>query len=273
MITFGNMAKEFNDWRQESDIADNPSNGYKYVWEIPADCLAEWKESMAPYEDKLTEQQLQAYKSMFEVGQQLLGIYIGATALDTKVRLYQLTEYDFDFSIPDILCSIDYSVADGSPYGSTLEFPSGQTFDLPFLIRPSTFKMNSVFDGMDSQQSQEFGIISGEKFATHERDHHRLGEESIYGFINYKTGDIHLVRSNISNESKFEEYYDLLVMLAAGGGQSGGGSSGGSSGSGSGAPAIPPPDPYDYANITGTMKILGPPITTVLEINTDGDPR
>lgn len=274
MISFGNLVKAFSDWRKTSDIADSQVSNYKYIWEIPQDALNTWKEFLNQYADKLTTEELTNYKSMFAVGKQMTGIYIGATSPDTYARLYKLTEYTWDFTIPDILCSANYDITSNAPYSNTAVFPSGQRFELPLLIKPRSVVFSTVFDGYDTPMDETFGIISGKDFANKIRNHNRRGQESIYGFINYKTGNIHLVRSNLKNETKFEQYYDkLLKLLAAANSSSSDSAQSSDSSSSSQAFTEPPPPPYDYADIAGRLTIIAPPITTVLEVDTEGDPQ
>lgn len=266
MIAFSNLAREFSDYRQEIDINDTYSNNYKYVWELPADALEYWKDEIDPYIEKFTTDEIEAYKSMFQVGKKILGIYVGAESLDTYARLYQLTEYTWHFTIPDILCSVDYNIIRHSPYSRGVTLPSGHYTELPLLIKPRSVRFTNVFDGWDIPSNDQYGNISGYGFDCFTRDHNRRGQESIYGFVDYQHGDIHLVRSHVGNEIKFERYYDLLVQLAASSGSS-------SSSGGGGGISVSRPIPYDYATISGELIILAPPITTVLEVDTFGDPH
>lgn len=275
MIAFSNVMREYSDWRRTADVADSQVSNYKYVWEVPQEALDTWKDALDEYADRFTTEELNNYKSMFQIGRQMTGIYIGATSPDSYCRLYELTEYVWSFTIPDVLCSIDYNIISHSPYSSVATFPSGQTFELPLLIKPRSLRFTSIFDGNDAPSNALYGIISGYDFDILLRQHNRIHSESMYGFINYKTGDIHVVRSNTENEIKFEKYYDQLekLLAAASSTSSGSGSSSGSGGAASTTPQFPPPPPYDYVDIPGELVIIAPPIKTILEIDTDGDPR
>ena len=273
MLAFGNFMSQFAEYRASSDMADMASNSAKYIWEMPADALEEWKTSIDEYEEKFTEEELNNFRSMFAVGQKIVNIPVAAYSKDSYVRLYQLTEYDYSFIIPDVLCSVDYNIIEDSPYTADVTLSSGNKTTIPNLILPKSIIFDEGgFDGVDSPIISPYGLIRGDGFNKLLRDHNRLNGDSIFGFVNYATGDFHLIRSNIENEEKFETYYDKLAASAASSGSSSSSSSGSSSSSSSQSEPEPPPEPYDYLNITGTLKLLNAPVTVVFETDVDQDP-
>ena len=263
MIRFGELIQKFSEFRLESDIKDAINNAVKYVWEIPQIALDAWKTEIDEYEDKFTSEELENYRNMFEVKKSICGVHIISLSTDTKARLYQATENEYTFTSPNFLVSTDFNILAQSPYSNLVTLLNGKTEELPYVLKPKSFEFKTVFDGIDSKSNDAFGVFQGYDFSvTHLRDHNRQGEESIFGSVNYSSGDIHLVRSNTSNEEKFVKYYQMLAA----------GMNNGSGNNGQGGGTAVQIEPYDYATVIGTCIVLSGPLQLIFEMETNQDP-
>lgn len=299
MKTFNELVIAYNEWRNANAISTSLEENIKYIWILPTDALNEWAHELDDKSDIFNEEELANYTNMFTVGNKILGITLAATDNSNIVKLYRLTTYNSAFLFENVLCSVDGNIRT-KPNNINISDTDGNSYsiNLPVVVQPKSIQFDKIpennydgvdvregsgaplfediFDGVDQPFKNTRGIISGKGYTAYQnnqynRDSHRLinintskesETESIFGAIDYSTGNIHLVRSFPDNEEKFITYYDELEQLLAGGG------SGESSESGSSTtPMFPPPIPYTYVNISGTFIELGEPAELVFEFN------
>ena len=257
MRTFGEFAKAFHEWRAAENPIYNFAENSMFAWIIPKEAIAVWKHEL----DDLTPEYLEAYevelyRNNFAKGGSFFGIYNFVESNGIECKLFKMTQHRLSFTIPPFLCSYDGTLPLVS---QTLHLDEGITTNTLIRIKYNSISMSGGFDAVDNYQSYDMGIIMGNGYYIGSRSHNRLGEESVFGHVNYTNGHIHLVRSNTSNDEKFPRYYEWLIRLLSESGSGGGGSS--SSGSGEGA------EPYSYLSLSGSLTALGDPCTQVFSFN------
>ena len=249
---YSELVSEFSNWQDENNMIDDPNEYMKYIWEIPQSVINQWKTELDDDADLFTDEEIEQYKTNFDEGGSILGIYnvVKDQSETTTVKLYKLTEIDKEFAISDILVTKNYRLESSK---NPVELPDGNTLELPVLIKYESIKFNEPFDLVDHDISLQHGVLNGEKYQMELRDENKVNENSLLATINYKTGDLHLIRNFDSNEDKFVEYYNMLLAGMSSGGAGGGG----------GTTVGTVIEPYDYLTVSGTYIVLGEPVELV----------
>lgn len=274
MESFGHFAAAFNDMKNANNLKINFNDSRGYFWRIGEPAKTYWQPD---YETKVPNAkpiEIQGFRAMFEEGGELLGIPTGKSLGNFNgIRLYRMTEIGQSFTINNLLFSYNGTMLNGS-IGSNITSPdTNELFTKPIIIKPETFRMLSSFDGLDVIASKVSGLIYGAGFRNGQRSSNRLGQESIMGTLDYRTGAINLLRSNSDNDLFAPQYQEFILGLesAASGDSSSGDSTGGTVGGGASAgltytsttPA--PTGSLTTIDINCTYSVFDNPVTIVWE--------
>lgn len=254
MRTFSEFARDFHEWRSLNILPYNYDENAKYAWVLPMEAVEVWKheiDDLCP--EHLTEEEVKLYQDNFTKGGSIFGVYNVVQDDGITCRLYRMTENYLNFSFPNILCSFDGNLPLAD---SGIDLGTIHTNTL-IRIKYGSINFSDTFDGTDKHDGYDLGIIMGKGFVLGSRNNNRLGQNSIFGSVNYTNGKIHLVRSHLENERKFVRYYELLRQTATS-------SSGGRGGQSVSLAEI---TPYDYITINGSLISLGNPTTLEYTFN------
>lgn len=263
MQTFGHLAAALNDWKSKNNITIDFDNSRRYFWRIGQPALDAW---LPEFEEKVTDatsDEIAAYKKMFDEGGELAGIPV-ALKLPTfrGAKLYEMTETTKSFTLDNVVNSWEGNICNQSRAVTA----GGDSLNAVVLLKPGTVKFTSVFDGVDSNLSKTTGIIYGYGVQLLRRQVNRNNGESIFGFVNYTTGDMQIVRTNTYNEDMINQY-EIYCTTPKSSGGTGSGSGSGSSG-GSSSKVFPK---LNHATITGTFSIFGDPCKEVFSFDLDSN--
>ena len=263
MQTFGHLAAALNDWKKKNDLTIDFNNSRRYFWRIGQPALDAWLPEFERQVTDATPAEIAAYKKMFDEGGEMAGIPVALKLKDFRgAKLYEMTETVKQFSLDNVTTVWEGNVCNQSR-GITA---GGDALTAVVAMKPGSFKFSSVFDGVDSNVSKTTGIVYGEGVQDFRRTVNRNGEESIFGFINYVTGDLQLVRSNTYNDDMIAQYEAYCTVPHASSSSS---SSNSGSGSGSSTEKVFPK--LKHVNITGNFSIFGDPCKEVFSFDLDSN--
>ena len=225
--TFGHMAAGFNDMKTAKNLNIPFADSRGYFWRIGKDARVAWEPEFEQKVSDAKPQEIESYKAMFQENSELLGIPVAKELSDFRgIRLYKLNENPSTYTISDLLCAYDGSIL--SSINTLIDDPiTNEQINQIITIKPESLKMTNCFDAVDIISTKTTGLIYGEAFKDCKRLTNRLNGESIMGTINYKNGNIHLIRSSSTNDKLIPEYEAFVVASASSSGSSDGSSSGG----------------------------------------------
>lgn len=258
MQTFGHLAAALNDWKKKNNLTIDFNNSRRYFWRIGQPALDAWLPEFEQQVTDATPDEIAAYRKMFDEGGEMAGIPVALKLGNFRgAKLFEMTETVKQFSLNDIT-----TVWEGNVCNQNRNITAnGDSLTAVVMLKPGTFRFTNVFDGLDSNISKTTGIIYGKGVQDYRRTTNRNGEESIFGFINYVTGDLQLVRSNTYNDDMILQYEAYCTVPHA--------SSGSGSSSGTSTEKIFPK--LKHANITGDFSIFGDPCKEVFSFDLDSN--
>ena len=239
---FSQILFELNQWHHSlNNISQNEKS--KYFISLPRKTIDKWQDDFKDRLNNLDEQRKLIFNQMFTIGGTIFGFKVLAFNDSDYLTIYKLNESEQNFILNNFLCSYDGNILNNITNNIILE--DNTIVDLPNIIKYGSIKLTNIFNGIDRPLDQEHGIILSEEYVHNESDDNRINSESISGTINYRTGAIHLVRSNKENEEFFEN--PIIVNSSDTENEN--------------------KLPYNYATINVTFIKLGEPITKELMIN------
>ena len=265
MQTFGHLAAALNDWKKKNNLTIDFNNSRRYFWRIGQPAIDAWLPEFEQQVTDATPDEIAAYRKMFDEGGEMAGIPVALKLGNFRgAKLFEMTETVKQFSLNDIT-----TVWEGNVCNQTRNITAnGDSLTAVVMLKPGTFRFTNVFDGLDSNISKTTGIIYGKGVQDYRRTTNRNGEESIFGFINYVTGDLQLVRSNTYNDDMILQYEAYCTVPHASSSSS---SNGGGSGSGSGTSTEKIFPKLKHANITCDFSIFGDPCKEVFSFDLDSN--
>lgn len=276
MKTLSELAQYYYDWQLKTNFNHDINENTKYFWSIPQQALDGWKTEIDEYKDSFTTHVYNIYQNMFQIGHNLLGLVIGHISNDNYIRLYELNENIVSWNMQNVLCSKTINVLVTNGIKQYVQINKNTSLKLPIVIKPNTLTIDPynddgeiLFDLIDSKHNQ-IGVCTSSSYELKERNQHRLKEESWLATIDYCDGDLHLIRSNTTNEKKFVDYYSYLIRMLNSIITTTVKNDDGTTTTTSTISYYPEKSkitPYNYINISGTVTVLGEPLHEVFKFN------
>ena len=211
MESFGHMAAGFSNWKTTNNMTINFNDSRGYFWRMGTSAKEFWQPDFENQVPNAKPAEIAAFRAMFEDGGELLGIPVAKDLGNFRgIRLYKMGEYSKSFSVTNMLTAYSDVILASDILHTVTDTSTGDSFNPPIIIKPETLKMSGNFDGIDIIASKISGIIYGAGLKNQLRITNRINGESIMGTIDYRNGNIQLIRSNDINDKLIPEYETFI---------------------------------------------------------------
>lgn len=204
MVSFTKFITSFVTMRFENDLNTNFSNSRGYFWRIgePAKLLFQSHFEQSNQYLKICD--FSTFKSMFEEGEELLGIPISKSLGNYNgIKLYKMNERKQDFLINNFLSNYNGFLLNKDFEINVISPDTNEIINKLLNIKPETLIMNGGFEGVDKISSRTSGTINNSDYK----------KEMIMGTIDYKTGNLSLLRSNCNNDGVISQEKQIAIDI------------------------------------------------------------
>jgi len=193
MKKFSEFCLDFNSWKNQTNISMDEVD--KYFFKFPQKALDKWKYEYENSTEDPDPQMIEMFHSMLSINSDIMGFKLAGISDIDEVQFFKISTEDVEFAIPDFLTYTKCKIVEDNE------------LQLPKTILPGSVKFTSGFDCFDQKSKNNMGIIFSN--TAFELGTNYQENNSIFGLVNYSTGEIELVNTNSNNDTKFENYYKI----------------------------------------------------------------